>query len=87
MHEYEYGGGYRLSDRMVNEFRALDSSAYSNIPSSKLHVVSTSSPSAFSVAGVSEEVSQCACNWETHEEDLVMPQPVLERLVACLIAS
>ena len=56
--------------------------------SSKLHIVSTSSEAGFSVPGVPHDVAQFACNWETDSENLIMPKPVLERLVnACLTMS
>jgi len=84
MHEY---AGYTLSDRMVEEFRLLDASTYSSVPKSKLHIVSTSSPNGFPVPGVPEDVTRFACNWETDGEDLMMPQPVLERLIVCLTMS
>lgn len=84
MHEYEYGGGNRLSEFMVKEFNALGSSAYLSVPTDKLHVVSTSPLSNFPVEGIFEEVSPFVCDWETHGEDLIMAQPVLERLVECL---
>ena len=62
MHEY---AGYRLSERMLEEFRLLDASTYSSVPKSKLHVVSTSSEAGFPVPGVPQDVAQFACNWET----------------------
>jgi len=72
---------------MVEEFRLLDASTYSSVPKSKLHIVSTSSPNGFPVPGVPEDVTRFACNWETDGEDLMMPQPVLERLIVCLTMS
>jgi hypothetical protein len=85
LHEY---AGHRLSDRMVEEFGLLDASAYSNVPKSKLHVVSTSSGAGFAMSGVPHDVTQFACNWETDLESLMMPKPVLERLIsACLTRS
>jgi pimeloyl-ACP methyl ester carboxylesterase len=86
LHEY---AGYCLSERMLEEFRSLDSSTYSSVPKRKLHVVrSTSSEAAFPVPGVLQDVAQFACNWETDFENLLVPKPVLERLInACLIQS
>src|SRR5882762_3056410 len=40
MHEY---AGYRLSERMTEEFCLLDANTYSSVPKSKLHIVSTTS--------------------------------------------
>src|SRR5256885_8152492 len=44
MHEY---AGYTLSERMVEELRLLDRSAYSSVPKNTLRVVSTSSKTGF----------------------------------------
>ena len=84
LHEY---AGYRLSERMQEEFRLLDASAYSSVPKSKLYVVSTSSEAGFPVQGVPQDVARFACNWETALENLMIPSPVLERLCACLTMS
>jgi len=79
----EYGG-HHLSERMLKEFHSLDARAYSSVPKQKLHVVSTSQAAAFPVEGVSRDVAQFSCEWETPTEDQMLPQPVLERLTACL---
>ncbi len=84
MHEY---AGYRLSERMLEEFRLLDASAYSSVPKSKLHVVSTTLANGFPVQGVPQDVARFACNWETDSGDLLVPRLVLERLIACLTMS
>jgi pimeloyl-ACP methyl ester carboxylesterase len=84
LHEY---AGHRLSERMLQEFRLLDASAYSSVPKSKLHVVSTSPESGFPVQGVRQDVERFACNWETDFKNLMTPKPVLEHLSACLIVS
>jgi alpha-beta hydrolase superfamily lysophospholipase len=85
IHEY---AGYRLSERMLEEFRSLDASAYSSVPKDKLHIVSTSSEADFPVPGILQDVAQFACNWETDFENLLVPKPVLERLIsACLTRS
>jgi alpha-beta hydrolase superfamily lysophospholipase len=80
LHDY---GGYRLSERMLEQFRLLDASAYSSVQKSKLYVVSTSSK-AGPVQGIPQDVVRFACNWETDFENLTIPKPVLERLSACL---
>jgi len=84
LHEY---AGYRISERMVEEFHLLDASAYSSVPKSKLYVVSTSSEAGFPVQGVLQDVARFACNWETDLENLMMPKPVVERLGTCLTQS
>src|SRR4029450_8989331 len=82
----EYAG-YRLSDRMAEEFRLLDGRAYSNVPEGKLYVVSTSSEGDFPVQRGSGDWAKFRCNWETELENLMIPKPVLERLTACLTIS
>src|SRR5439155_12672106 len=52
LHEY---AGHRLSERMLEEFRLLDASAYWSVPKSKLYVVSTSSEAGFAVQGVCQD--------------------------------
>ena len=84
LHEY---AGHRLSERMVEDFNLLDESAYTSVPKSKLHVVSSSSEAGFPVQGVTRDVAPFACDWETELEDLMTPKPVLERLSACLTMS
>ncbi len=84
MHEY---AGHRLSERMVEEFRLLDASAYANVPKSKLYVVNTSSKVGFSVQGVPQDVVRFACNWDSNWSNLIAAKPVLEHLTACLTVS
>lgn len=81
LHEY---AGYRLSPSLVDRLGSLDGSAYSNIPKQKLRVVKTRAEAGGSVAGVAPEVTPFACQWESDTEDLMMPKPVLERLIVCL---
>src|SRR5947207_3819482 len=81
MHEY---ARYTLSERMVEELRLLDRSAYSSVPKNTLHVVSTSSKTGFPVPGVPQDVAPFRCDWDTAANELIVPRPVLERLIACL---
>jgi alpha/beta superfamily hydrolase len=81
MHEH---GGHCLPERMLKEFHSLDAHVYSSVPKQKLHVVSTSPAADFPVEGVSRDVARFTCDWETPTEDQMLPQPVLERLTACL---
>ena len=67
MHEY---AGYRFSERMLEEFHLLDASAYSSVPKSKLHVVSTSSETGFPVPGVPQDVAPFRCDWETLADEV-----------------
>jgi pimeloyl-ACP methyl ester carboxylesterase len=84
MDEY---AGYTLSGSMVENLRLVDASAYSSVPKGTLHVVSTSSAGDFPVQGVPQDVAPFACNWDTLADNVIVPRPVLERLVACLTRS
>jgi hypothetical protein len=84
LHEY---AGYRLSKRMLEEFRLLDARAYANVPKSKLYVVNTSSKARLSVQGVPQEVVRFACNWDTDLSNVMTATSVLERLTTCLTVS
>jgi pimeloyl-ACP methyl ester carboxylesterase len=79
--------GYTLSERMLEGLRLLDASAYSSVPKDLLHVVSTSSAAGLPVQGVPQDVAPFACNWDTLADNVIVPRPVLERLVACLTRS
>lgn len=80
-------GGWRISERMLEEFRSLGPGAYSHVPNNKLHVVSTLPVNGFPSAGIATDVLPYPCNWESTGENLINPQPVLERLFACLMNS
>ena len=84
MHEY---AGHIISKRMLQEFYLLDASTYSSVPMSTLHVVSTSSETGFPVPGVPQDVVPFRCDWDTLADEIIMPRPVLERLIACLTWS
>ncbi len=86
-HEFEFGGGYCLSGRMVEEFRLLTPNIYTNVPKSKLHIVNTFSPTDFPVKGAAQNVVQFTCDWKNNSEDLIFAQPVLEELAVCLTKS
>jgi alpha-beta hydrolase superfamily lysophospholipase len=81
----EYGG-HRLGERMVAEFQQLDASVYAGVPKPKLHVVYTS-PTAIPALGVATEPADCRCDWGTDREEVILPQPILARLAACLMNS
>jgi pimeloyl-ACP methyl ester carboxylesterase len=84
MNEY---AGYALSERMPEDLRLVDASAYSSVPKGMLHIVSTSPAAGFPVQGVPQDVAPFACNWDTLADNVIVPRPVLERLVACLTQS
>jgi pimeloyl-ACP methyl ester carboxylesterase len=84
MDEY---AGYTLSERMLEGLRLVDASAYSSVPKGMLHVVSTSSAADFPVQGVPRGVAPFVCNWDTLANEVIVPRPVLERLIVCLTRS
>jgi pimeloyl-ACP methyl ester carboxylesterase len=84
MDEY---AGCALSERMPEDLRLVDTSAYSSVPKGRLHVVSTSSAAGFPIQGVPRDVAPFVCNWDTLADQVIVPRPVLERLVACLTRS
>jgi len=80
-HEY---AGYRLSERMIEDFRQLDARAYTRVPKGTIHVVHTLSKALFPIDGVARQCVKFACNWETDLFNVMMAKPVLEGLTACL---
>jgi pimeloyl-ACP methyl ester carboxylesterase len=82
----EYGG-HRLSQSMIADLHSLDACAYSSVPKSKLHIISTSAAANFPVQGATHCLESFACEWENGTEDLLMPKIVLERLTSCLTTS
>lgn len=86
-HEHEYGGGYRLSQQMVAGLSALDASAYAALAPGKLRIVRTLAASGPAADSGREDVVPVPCQWETDDEDLILAQPLLEKLVACLSGS
>ena len=81
--EHEYAG-YRLSHRMVEDFRSLDAGAYLAVPNSKLRVVTTVGGVSIPIQGVSHEATEFSCRWDTGSEDILVPGLVMDRLVTWL---
>ena len=79
--------GWHISERMHEEFISLNSDLYSLVPKNKLHIVHTALASNFLPQGVIRDIVSYPCNWESDDEDLINPQPVLERLYECLTKS
>ena len=76
--------GYRVSKEMEEVLGSLGEDIYKGVPTGKLHVVSTASSFVFAVPDAHRETVIFTCDWENDWEDLMMPQPVLERVLACL---
>ena len=80
----EYAG-HVLSALMVEELDALDANIYARIPTERMRVVTTSSDDGFSIPGVASELAAFRCNWDSLATEMIVPRPVMERLVECLI--
>ena len=79
----EYAG-HALSALMVEELDALDANTYARIPPEKMRAVTTSDY-GFSVQGVVCERAAFRCDWDSLATEMIVPRPVMERLVECLI--
>jgi len=80
MHEY---AGYRLSSGMVEEFHSTDRVAYSSVCEERRCTSSvTSSAAGFPVQGVPPELVPFVCDWDHDCGRMILPRPVLERLIA-----
>ena len=80
----EYAG-HVLSARMVEELDALDANTYARIPTERMRVVTTSPDYGFPIQGVACERAAFRCNWDSLATEMIVPRPVMERLVECLI--
>lgn len=76
--------GYPLSPRMVAELGALGAHDVTTLPASRLRIVTTTAEHATGLEQVPAYAERFACNWEIDGEDIMMPQPVLERIIACV---
>jgi pimeloyl-ACP methyl ester carboxylesterase len=77
-------GGQRIPADLRNDIEALDDRVYTGVPAQRLTVIVTDGSNAFE--GEAEPlVIRFSCNWQTDSEDLMLPQPVLERIRTCLL--
>jgi hypothetical protein len=80
VHEF---AGYRLSADMVDALARLDVGTVVDAAGRGPFVVATT-PDVDRLAGATVESAPFPCHWQTDLENLMMPKPVLERLVPCL---
>lgn len=73
-------GTYRLSDCVVEELSSLDTDIYERVRS-KMRVVSSSSAHCLAMDSVPHERVEYPCDWQAVNEDLIIPHPILERLI------
>jgi len=74
-------GTYRLSDCVVEELSSLDSDIYERVKN-KMRVVTTSTAHCLALDAVPHDVVEYPCDWQAVNEDLIVPHPILERLIA-----
>jgi len=73
-------GTYRLSDCVVEELSSLDADIYERVRS-KMRVVSSSSAHCLVLDSVPQELVEYPCDWQAVNEDLIIPHPILERVI------
>jgi alpha/beta superfamily hydrolase len=79
----EQFGSHRISEAFQMDLAKLDRTTYEALPRDRLAVVSTDEASV--LLGARTESVRFDCKWDATVEDLMMPQPVLERVLQCLI--
>lgn len=82
MREY---AGYTLSERMAEKLGSFGADTYAHVPAGLLHVVSTAPNLGFPVSDVLREEIAFRCNWDELGVDQLVPRPVMEGLVRCLV--
>jgi pimeloyl-ACP methyl ester carboxylesterase len=75
----DHYAGFALTPRLVAGFRAM---CFDQTIAARIDVVHTS-PVDAPFAGAKYHLERFDCKWEVDGEDLMMPQPVLERLAIC----
>lgn len=75
-------GSYLISKSLQQDLEGLDRRAFDGLPADRVVVVSTGSVG--NLPGARAETVKFDCRWDATVEDLMMPQPVLERVLKCL---
>jgi hypothetical protein len=79
---------YGCSDTLFDELRSIDCESWSRIPEGVLHIVQSSYPDVMpSTREVTWDVVDYSCNWESLHDDIILPQPIVERLIDRVTAS
>lgn len=76
--------GWRIGHRMREEFRAIHCKLYSNVPRDKLHLIYTSLTSTIPIQEIAMDLISYPCYWESDDENIIDPRPVMEHLLTCL---
>ena len=80
-------GGQRFSAELEDDVQALDAGTYSGLPAERCTAIVTDDASRFGDKGFERRLIRFNCNWETDSEDIMLPQPVLEGVRACLVET
>jgi len=79
--------GHRVSNRMIEDFAALDANVYASIPKNKLYVICTREAGGLHLNGHSRVVIPPACDWAAIENRITIHPVMSELLRACLALS
>ena len=74
-------GTYRLSERMAAELGLLEADIYERVRN-KLRVVCSSPARGLPLDAVPHDLVEQPCDWWAIDEELIIPRPILERLIA-----
>jgi pimeloyl-ACP methyl ester carboxylesterase len=80
-------GGQPLSAEMVEGLRSVGANVYTDIDPDRLDVIYTTDECAPPATIENRRLVRFPCNWGTDTEDMLIPQPVLERLRASVLGS
>jgi pimeloyl-ACP methyl ester carboxylesterase len=80
-------GGQRMSVELRRDVEALDAGMYSELRAGKCTAIVTDEASAFEGTACERRLIRFNCNWETDSEDIMLPQPVLSGVRACLVEA
>jgi poly(3-hydroxyalkanoate) synthetase len=78
-------GGQALNEGMVEDLRSVGAKVYSDIDPDQIEIIYTAEEYAPPVPLQNKRLVSFPCNWGTDTEDMLIPQPVLERLRASLL--
>lgn len=76
--------GWRISEKMREELITFKGELYCKIPKNIMHLINTSPASSIPVQEIKMDLIEYPCNWESDDESLIDPLPVLEHLSKCL---
>jgi pimeloyl-ACP methyl ester carboxylesterase len=78
-------GGQRLPDELRNHLEMIESRVYDAVPAREFSIIDTEEGAGPVTGRARRKLVRFRCNWETDSEDIMLPQPVLEGIRACLV--